>query len=262
MRKLIKCTGCLVLLFTFLLSFQIKAQENQISVYSYVYVEPDQMGEFMNRMETYWYNVAESATGDNLQFFALLTKMDGFDIPNSSNVLIITGYKNLDKMQETWNPEGLFPNTPMEKMSIWNVSTLKHRLYVRSKHWVEKEGVNPDTDFQYISMSYHDTDSPDELVALENEHWGTFLKDAMEKGQTTQKGWGNAVIVAPTNPNMGAKTISFELWPSLNDFMGSWFTDEAQVPEDGLAKIMELEKGPRMQYVYKIQHVVQAPQPN
>ena len=59
MRKLIKCTGCLVLLFTFLLSFQIKAQENQISVYSYVYVEPDQMGEFMNRMETYWYNVAE-----------------------------------------------------------------------------------------------------------------------------------------------------------------------------------------------------------
>ena len=134
MKTISKFAGCLVLLLAFFAT-DLRAQENPISVYTYVYVEPGNMGEFNRRMETYWYKVANAATSDNLQFFAHLTKMDGFDIPNSSNVLIIAGYRDLDKMSETWNPEKLFPNESMDKMTIWNHATVKHRIYVRSQHW-------------------------------------------------------------------------------------------------------------------------------
>ena len=59
-----------------------------IDVYQFRKVDPAKMGEFIKRETTYWSKVAENGMKKgNLQFWALLTKVGGFNLPNSPNVL-------------------------------------------------------------------------------------------------------------------------------------------------------------------------------
>ncbi|MEJ2005146.1 MAG: hypothetical protein P8X57_09325 [Cyclobacteriaceae bacterium] len=262
MKTLKTIAGCIVMLTCLCMALQTSAQENNISIYTYAYVPPGNMPEFMNRMETYWYKVADAATTDNLAFFAFMTKMDGYDIPNNSNVLFITSFKDLEMMDGTFNPDKLFPNNSMEDMTIWNLATIKHRIYVSSGYWTEKAGSNPDTDFNYIQMVYHSSDTPADLMALENEYWLPFIKDAMDKGMTRQVAWGNARVIAPTSPDMGITSISYDLYPTMAAALNPGWSDDLVIPEEGMSKIMEQEKDPRTVYTYKIHHVAQAPEAN
>ncbi len=262
MKTLTTFAGSIVLLACLCMAPDIRAQENNISYYTYAYVSPGNMPEFMNRMETYWYKVAEEATNDNLAFFAFMTKMDGYDIPNSSNVLFIIGYKDLEKMSDTFNPDNLFPNESMEDMTIWNLATIKHQVFVRTGFWTQKAGANPETDFNYIQMVYHASDTPGDLIALENEHWLPFIKESMDQGLTKQVAWGNAVVIAPTSPDMGVTSVSYDIYPTLESSLNPGWPDDVTYPEDGLNKIMEQEQGPRSVYTYKIHFVTQAPEAN
>jgi len=237
----------------------LQAEAQPITVYQYRHVEQDDLEEFINRETTYWNKVAEHAMENgNLTFWALLVKQGGYDIPNSSNVLFVNTYNDIDGMAGTWDPSEVFPDVPMEDMTTGSMSTVMHTLYVRAEDWVEVEGAVPEEDFNYITMVYHDTDAPDDLIALENEHWGPFIKSAMDNGHTSQKAWGNATILSPTGPQMGASTISFDIYATARDALAGTLSEEAELPEEGLNAIIELENGPRTSYLYQIVGVVNA----
>ena len=89
----------IILLFTFFTGLQLKSKaqdDRSITVYQYRRVPADKIDEFVKRETTYWSKVAEKATKDKtMTFWALLEKVDGYDMPNSSNFLFINTFQIL-----------------------------------------------------------------------------------------------------------------------------------------------------------------------
>ncbi len=253
---LLKTILCFAILFGFCLKSQ--AQEG-ITVYQYRQVPPDKIEEFIKRETTYWSKVAEKGLEKgNIQFWALLQKMGGFDIQNSSNFLFVNSYKDIDNMGSVWDPSEVFPDVSMEQMETFSMGKVTSTLFIKDGGWYQATDANPAEEFKFLKMIYHQTTSPADLIAAENENWGPFIQSAMDKDLTSQVAWGNSLILSPTGPKMKFSTISVDMYPSLQEALDPrWDDDSLQVP-DGLTTIMEMESGPRASVVYRIIKVVSA----
>ena len=259
-KKFIK----VILLFVFLFSFKMNAQDEEnkgISIYQYRQVAPDQIEEFIARETKYWSKVAENAIAKgNLTFWALLQKVGGFDEPNSPNILFINTFMDIDAMEGIWDPSAVWPNVPMDQMETFSMSKSMHSLFVKPAVWVEASNVNPENDFNYVKMIYHNASNPGNLIALEDKHWGTFIKSSMDSGKTKQKAWGNGLILSPSGPNMKANTISFDIYSSLKEALDPKWDQTTEFPNEGLAEIGALEMDQRTSYVYRIVKVITPPE--
>lgn len=238
----------------------------EISVWQLRQVEQNNMQEFIDRETKYWSKVAEAAIEKgNLTFWGLFIKEGGFDLPNGPNVLFINTFKNIDaaNMSEIWNASAVFPDIPIEQIETGSISKTLHMFFVQPQNFVMKEGAIPQEQFNYVRFIFHNTNSPADLVSLENEHWAPFIKSAMDAGQTTQLAWGNATILAPSGPNMDANTISYDIYPTLGSALTGGFPADTEVefPEEGLAKINELEITRRFNNVYRRIQVINANPP-
>src|SRR5580765_4235115 len=96
---------CLTIL-VFILGFQVSllAQDGAITTYQYRHVPGDKIEEFIKRETTYWSKVAQKAVDNKtMSFWALLEKVGGYDLPNSSNYLFINTYPDIDKAGAMWD---------------------------------------------------------------------------------------------------------------------------------------------------------------
>lgn len=256
----------ILLLFVFLFSFKTNAQDDEdpgISVYQYRQVAPDQMEEFIARETKYWSKVAERAIAKgNLTFWGLFEKVGGFDMPNSPNILFINTFKDIDNanMGEIWNPSAVWPNVPMDQMETSSMSKVNHMLFVKPAAWVKASNAVPESDFNFVKMIYHNASNPGNLIALEDKHWGPFIKSSMDSGKTKQKAWGNGIILSPTGPDMKANTISYDIYSSLKEALDPTWDQTTVFPNEGLTEIGTLETDQRISYVYRILKVVTPPE--
>jgi hypothetical protein len=234
------------------------APDPGITLYMYRRVPADKREEFIKRETTYWSEVARKALSKgNITFWALLEKVGGYDMENSSNFLFVNTYKNVDAIGEVWNSAtAAFPNVPMEKMETNSISTTTSMFFLRSEGWQEAAGVVADKEFKYISMVYHNASDPSALIELENKHWGPFVKSAMDKKQTTMRGWGNARVLSPSGENIRFNTVSYDLYPSLKEALMPTWDPKTVFPEAGLEEINKLEINRRGGVVYEIIKVV------
>ncbi len=72
-------------------------------------------------------------------------------------------------------------------------------------------------------------------------------------------GWGNATILSPLGEDIKANTISFDIYPNLQEALDPTWDEDTVFPDEGLAKIFELELNRRGTVIYRIVQVVQAP---
>jgi hypothetical protein len=107
-------------------------------------------------------------------------------------------------------------------------------------------------------MVYHDSSEPNNLVVLEKKHWGPFIKGAMDKKQTTQVAWGNAVVLSPSGYNIHFTTVSYDLYATLKEALNPTWDPKVVFPSEGLAEIGKLETG-RGRSVY---HIIKVVSPN
>jgi hypothetical protein len=108
-------------------------------------------------------------------------------------------------------------------------------------------------------MDYHNTNYADSLISLEKKYWGPFIKRAMDKGQTNQMAWGNAVVLAPLGEDIKFTTVSYDLYKTLQEaLMPSW-DPKTVFPNKGLSMITKLELSRRGISVYRVVKVVTAP---
>lgn len=260
--KILKTNRSKIIIATILVASVLGVQNvhaQDISVYQYRKVDNDKVDEFIKRETEYWSKVAQKAVDDGkLKFWALFQKVGGYDLENSSNFLFINTFADIDKTDGIWDAKALFPDVPMEDIETYSMSRNTSTLFVRAHHFEMAEGANPENDFKYLSMIYHDASNPGDLVELEKEHWAPFIKAAMDNGQTTQKGWGNAVILSPSGPDMKYNTISYDIYPSLKETLSPTTSDDIQYPQYGLTLINELERSRRSSVVYKIVKVINA----
>lgn len=247
----------IALVMTLFAGIQLYCSGQGISVYQYRHVPPDKVNEFINRETTYWSKVAEKAMEKgNLTFWALLQKVSGYDLPNSSNFLFVNTYNDLDKVGEVWDPSTVFPNVSIDEIETGSMSTVTSTFFIRDQHWEQAADAQPE-DFKYLMLLYHNASDAGQLIELENTHWAPFIKSAMDNNQTTQVGWGNATVLSPLGDDIKFNTVSYDIFPSLNEALMPTWDENVTFPQEGLNKIGELELNRRGQVVYQLIKVVQ-----
>jgi hypothetical protein len=209
----------IILLLVFLTGLQltVKAQaDNSVTVYQYRRVPDDKIAEFVKRETTYWSKVAQKAVDNKkMTFWALLEKVGGYDLPNSSNYLFINTFPNIDKVGDVFNSPEKITGVPLAKMETNSLSTTTSEFFLHSTGWAQVENANPATDFNYVVMVYHNSSNPDSTIKLENQYWSPFIKNAMDNKLTTQKAWGNATVLSPSGDNIKFNTVSYDIYSTL-----------------------------------------------
>lgn len=261
-KKLSSIFICIIVAFGFIFCFQVKlyAQDRSITVYQYRHVPDDKIEEFVKRETTYWSKVAEKAVKDKtMTFWALLEKVGGYDLPNSSNYLFVNTFPDIDKAGDAFSNAEATAGVKMADMETNTISTVTSMFMMHSEGWEQSAKASPAKDFNYIVMDYHNTNYADSLVALEKKYWAPFIKKAMDNGQTSQMGWGNAVVLAPFGDNIKFTTVSYDLYKTLQDALMPNWDPKTVFPANGLGMIGNLELNRRGIAIYRIVKVATAP---
>jgi hypothetical protein len=237
------------------------ASDPGITVYMYRKVPDDKRDEFIKRETTYWAEmIRKEIPKGNITFWALLEKVGGYDMENSSNFLFVNTFQNIDALNDMWgNITAAFPNVTIDKMETGSISTTTSVLFLRNSGWQEAAGVVADKDFKFLKMIYHNSPDPNAFVELENKHWGPFIKTVMDKNQTSQRGWGNSVVLSPHSNNMNFNSVSVDVYPTLKEALNPTWDSQVVVPESlnvGMSEINKMETAPRSQVIYRIVKVV------
>ena len=131
-KKLINSAMPFIAVSLFICCFHSKsiAQDRSITVYQYRRVPDDKVDEFLKRETTYWSKVAEKAVKDKkMSFWAILEKVGGYDMPNSSNYLFVNTFPDMDNTGEIWNNVESIAGVKMEAMETYSMSTVTSTLF-------------------------------------------------------------------------------------------------------------------------------------
>src|SRR6266498_1097271 len=222
MRKIILNFRAVKLFTAFLVVFQLQstAQSNDrsITVYQYRRVPDNKIDEFIKRETTYWSKVAQKAVDKKqLSFWALLEKVDGYDLPNSSNYLFVNTYPDIDSIGAVWSKAEKITGMKMAQIETNSISTTTSQFFLHNENWAQAKNAVPEKDFNYVVMIYHNSNNPDSLIGLEKQYWSPFIQKAMDDNMTPQKAWGNAVILSPSGDDIKFNTVSYDLFKNLRD---------------------------------------------
>jgi len=248
------------LLIVSLLTFFQVSSFSQITVYQYRHVPDDKVEEFVKRETTYWSKVAEKAVKDkSMTFWALLEKVGGYDMPNSSNFLFINTFPDIDKTNEVFTNVESIAGVKMSEMETYSMSTTTSQFFLHNEGWAQDAKADPAKDFNYVVMIYHDSQYADSLIGLENKYWLPFVKKAMDNNQTPMMAWGNARVLAPAGDNIKFTTVSYDLYKTLQEALMPIWDTKTVFPDKGLDRINKLELTRRGISIYRIVKVVSAP---
>jgi len=246
----------ILMLIVFLLCFQVKPVA-QVTVYQYRQVPDDKIEDFIFRETTYWSKVAEKALEKgNLSFWGIFQKVGGYDLPNSSNFLFINTFRNIDSSGEIWDPSAIFPGVPMDQMETYSISKVTSEFFLHDENWAQSVKANPEKDFKYVLMNYQTSSYPDSFAGLEKKYWQPFIKKAMDNNQTSQVGWGDAVVLVPSGDNIKFTNVSYDLFTTLQDALLPRWDAALQFPNSGLTALNKIELNRRGRVIYRVVKVV------
>ena len=261
MRTITKNLIAVKLFAAFLLVLQLQSaaqpNERSVTVYQYRRVPDNKIDEFIKRETTYWSKVAQKAVDKKqLSFWALLEKIDGYDLPNSSNFLFVNTYPNIDSIGSVWSKAESITGMKMAQIETNSISITTSQFFLHDQNFVQAKNAVPEKDFNYVEMIYHNSNYPDSLIALEKTYWSPFIQKAMDDNMTPQKAWGNAIVLSPSGDNIKFNTVSYDLFKTLTDALMPNWNPNTVLPIDGLNKIQGLEINRRGSVIYRVVKVV------
>jgi hypothetical protein len=250
--------GQVVILLGIFACFNTDVKSQDITVYQFRQVPQDKAAEFERRETTYWSKVAKKAEDNGkMEFWALFEKVGGDDLQNSPNYLFINTFKNIDQnMGDVFNAKPLFPGIPIEKMETNSISKTTAEYFFRNDGWEQKEKAVPAKDFNYVVFYFHNSSNPDSFATLEKKYWAPFIKSAMDKNQTSQTAWGNAVVLTPAGNDVKFNSISFDLFPTLKDALIPRWDANVTFPGEGMSAINNIRLNRPSREVYRVVKVV------
>jgi hypothetical protein len=252
------CVATLVFTLGFLVKLQ--AQDGAITTYQYRRVPDDKIEEFIKRETKYWSKVAERAVKNkSMSFWALLEKVGGYDLPNSSNYLFINTFPNIDKVDSVFTDVESVAGIKLADMETNSFTTVTSQFFLHDREWVQATKAVPAKDFNYVVMNYQNTDYPDSLINLEKKYWEPFIKAAMDKGQTPQLGWGNAIVLAPRGENIKFTSVSYDLFRTLGDALMPKWDPKVVFPNKLFPLLSKIQMNRSGIVVYRVIKVVTTP---
>ena len=260
----LNCTIAIILFFSFQTNLKAQpmaaAPNRSVTTYQYRHVPDDKVSEFIKRETTYWSKVAQKAVDNKtMSFWALLEKVGGYDLPNSSNYLFVNTFPDIDKAGNIWGDAESIAGVKMSDMETNSISTVTTELFLHDREWAQAAKAVPSKDFNYVVLNYQNTNYPDSLINLEKKYWEPFIKSAMDKGQTPQLGWGNAIVLAPRGENIKATTVSFDLYRTLGDALMPQWDPKLIFPAKLFPLLTKIQMNRSGISVYRIVKVIAAP---
>lgn len=232
----------------------------QITSYQYRRVAADKINEFIKRETTYWSKVAENAAKNKtMTFWALLEKVGGYDLPNSSNFLFINTFPDINRAGDAFKDAEKIAGVKMAQMETNSISTTTSQFFMHEESWAQLTKADPSKDFNFVVMVYHNTDYPDSLINLEKKYWTPFIQKAMDNGQASMKAWGNAIVLSPKGDDIKFTTVSYDIYKTLQDALMPKWDSMTDIPVEGLSMIGKIETGRRGTVVYRVVKVVSSP---
>lgn len=132
-----------LLLVTFLLVFQLNSTA-QVTSYQYRHVPDNKIEEFLKRETSYWTKVAQKGVDDKkMTFWALLEKVGGYDLPNSSNYLFINTFPNIDSSGSIWGSAEAVAGVSMDKMETNSFTTTTSQIFLHDEDWAQAARAKP-----------------------------------------------------------------------------------------------------------------------
>jgi hypothetical protein len=249
--------------FTILLSLFLSLQfinSQEVTTHEYRHVPTENMDEYLKRETTYWSKLAErEIKKGNLTYWAILQKVGGENIPNTPNVLTINSYTNMDERENMWGGiSQLFPNVKLEDMATEDLCTRTDIIYLRKINGVEVENADPDKDFRYVHLIYHNTINVGKHFEFENTTWAPLLKKAMDKGITTMRGWENYIVVSPVANEFPYSSASYDFYSTIHHALSETFSDNMEFGEGFFDNLNANYAGPKNSHLYRIVKVVRA----
>ena len=108
-------------------------------------------------------------------------------------------------------------------------------------------------------LNYQNTDYPDSLINLEKKYWEPFIKATMDKGQTPQVAWGNAIVLAPRGDNIKFTSVSYDLYKTLGDALMPRVDPKVVYPAKLFPLLSKIQMNRPGIAVYRVVKVVAAP---
>ena len=250
----------LTILLALLLCFQF-AKAQKITTYQYRTVKQSDMNEYIKRETTYWSKLAESEVKKgNLTFWAVLVRVDGVDLDRSPNVLLINTFNDLDASNSIWGGiTDLFPNVKMEDMETNSLSKTTARIFLRGlDNFAQGKTVNPDEDFKFVRIIYHNNKNIGKHLTFESEKWKPMIQNAMNEGKTSMKGWGNSIIVSPQSSKFPYNTISYDIFATAHEALSPSLGEDINLPDDFFSDIQDNYRGVRNSHLFRIVQAVSA----
>ena len=251
--------GIAIAALSFPQSSRAQTPDQSVTIFQYRQVPADKVAEFVYRETTYWSKVAEKAVdAKKMTLWVLLEQVGGYDLPNSPNFLFVNTVPDVDALGDIFNAAAVFPNVPMESISTDGMSTTTSQFFLHDGgSIVEAAGTVRERDFKYVTISYHNSSNAAEFIAIERQVWAPFIKMAMDKKQTRQRGWTDASVLAPLGEHIKFNTVSADFFPSLQAALMHW-QPGVVFPTEGLAKLDKLRLNRTSTAIYRIVHVVGA----
>ncbi|MEP7111537.1 MAG: hypothetical protein ABI760_26315 [Ferruginibacter sp.] len=241
-----------------LVGFQMNTNA-QVTTYQYRRVPNDKIEEFLKRETSYWSKVAQKAVDDKkMTFWALLEKVGGYDLPNSSNYLFINTFPNIDSSMSIWGTAEAVGGVSMDKMETQSFATTTSQFFLHDEGWAQAAIAKPENDFNYVVMNYHNSNNPDSFITVEKKFWQPFIKSAMDKKQTRQLAWSNAVVLSPSGDNIKFNSVSYDLFSTLQDALLPNWDPKLIFPVKGITLLNKIRVNRSGTAIYRIVKVVSA----
>lgn len=162
-----------------------------------------------------------------MTFWAILEKFGSTDMGTASNYLFVNTFPYINaEMSKVFDPSKLFPGIPYSKMEDNSIITTTGEVFLRENGWVQASNAEPDKDFKYVLINYHNSSDPAGFNAIENNNWAPFIKKAMDNNKVDQKGWDNSIVLIPTGANMNFNCLSVDLYSNLKSALSpTWSSD-------------------------------------
>jgi hypothetical protein len=93
---------------------------------------------------------------------------------------------------------------------------------------------------------------------FENNTWAPLVKEAMDKGVTTLRGWENYIVVSPVSKEFPYSSASLDFYTTMHDALSETFSDNMGFGEGFFDNLNANYAGPKNSHLYRIIKVVRA----
>ena len=211
----------------------VRAQE--IASVAHRFVEREDMAEYLKREQDYWKPIAEKAIEEGrMSVWSVWQRIGGFNMDEEPNILI---YAEFDKTSDlelygsgapAWKK--VFPDKKFPDISVRDLFEAKAYLY--QKPLVNMVSAGSVEMPEIIRINFVKAPGTlSEYLRLENELWGPFVAEQIEKGKTNVASWYLGQVIEPGGSERPYDAVTVDGFRSLAAALDPHFDEGIEMPD-------------------------------